>query len=467
MGCFFGCFRVKDKPSAHLFSAAVPPKSRDHLARNQLATLLYASEQPDADGSPLPSKGGANGDENDDEGELKREVKFLKSCGTLISTPAELHKATKPVRKATVAEPDASPEKDCLMSSSPGNLRGGSRKSQPHEKLPCGTQISRRSGRQNEVGLVEEQSLQQPKDVFVSSEVLIKVSKNNADTLLLNSFRHPTEAVHGKKFVHFECTTKQSADQLEKMFDAAVIEDKENQHGTKMSPYPTPLKLTDEMQTPGTIYTHPQNCINHKNPRIRSQYVHPIARSVENSTQWKAVKVDMDRLMSYPDELSAEDAVVSSPAVRPGRYWNPVLESRGSSDDTVSGKSLEETVSVDSSLADWLKPVNPKDPVSRKATINSSGSKSSDADRPIIGMVAAHWNDEQMSISPKCWDGNGIPNSTSKYKEDQKVNWHATPFEERLEKALSDDKFYPQRLIDRGQLFGVDENECDTATSTC
>ena len=39
-------------------------------------------------------------------------------------------------------------------------------------------------------------------------------------------------------------------------------------------------------------------------------------------------------------------------------------------------------------------------------------------DRPIIGMVAAHWNEkEQSQISPKWWDGNGIPNSTNKYKE--------------------------------------------------
>lgn len=39
-------------------------------------------------------------------------------------------------------------------------------------------------------------------------------------------------------------------------------------------------------------------------------------------------------------------------------------------------------------------------------------------DRPIIGAAAAHWNEkEQSQISPKWWDGNGIPNSTNKYKE--------------------------------------------------
>lgn len=33
------------------------------------------------------------------------------------------------------------------------------------------------------------------------------------------------------------------------------------------------------------------------------------------------------------------------------------------------------------------------------------------------------------------------------FVQDQKVSWHATPFEERLEKALSDEKLFPQRSI--------------------
>ena len=43
---------------------------------------------------------------------------------------------------------------------------------------------------------------------------------------------------------------------------------------SKPSPNPTPLKLTDEMQTPGTVFpTYQENMTNKKNPRIRSQYV--------------------------------------------------------------------------------------------------------------------------------------------------------------------------------------------------
>ncbi|XP_057861413.2 uncharacterized protein LOC131069851 [Cryptomeria japonica] len=62
-------------------------------------------------------------------------------------------------------------------------------------------------------------------------------------------------------------------------------------------------------------------------------------------------------------------------------------------------------------------------------------------DRPIMGLVAAHWNDKQ-SVSPSKWDDHkgGVANSTNKYKEDQKVSWDSTPFEVRLERALSNRK---------------------------
>ncbi|KAK8939391.1 hypothetical protein KSP40_PGU019169 [Platanthera guangdongensis] len=71
----------------------------------------------------------------------------------------------------------------------------------------------------------------------------------------------------------------------------------------------------------------------------------------------------------------------------------------------------------------------------------SHSDNSPHVDRPIIGTAAAHWSGEDSSrISPRQWDGNGIPNSTTKYKEDQRVSWHATPFEVRLDKALSDEK---------------------------
>jgi hypothetical protein len=72
------------------------------------------------------------------------------------------------------------------------------------------------------------------------------------------------------------------------------------------------------------------------------------------------------------------------------------------------------------SLSHWLKPANPKKPFRDEALTNdrSHSAKSLDEDRPIIRMVAAYWKDkEPVNFTPKWFDGNGIPNSTKKYKE--------------------------------------------------
>jgi hypothetical protein len=67
---------------------------------------------------------------------------------------------------------------------------------------------------------------------------------------------------------------------------------------------------------------------------------------------------------------------------------------------------------------EWLKHPNPKKPFRDEALTGERSAKSSDEDRPIMGMAAAHWKDEEPeNLTPKLWDGNGIPNSTKKYKE--------------------------------------------------
>ncbi|GMY09227.1 protein JASON isoform X1, partial [Fagus crenata] len=61
----------------------------------------------------------------------------------------------------------------------------------------------------------------------------------------------------------------------------------------------------------------------------------------------------------------------------------------------------------------------------------------------------------------------GVKESLSgKDLKDQKVSWHATPFEERLEKALSEESVITQRKHIYGKLIAFDENEeGDTALS--
>ncbi|GKD38350.1 JASON-like protein, partial [Tanacetum coccineum] len=82
------------------------------------------------------------------------------------------------------------------------------------------------------------------------------------------------------------------------------------------------------------------------------------------------------------------------------------------------------------------------------------GSAATDID--LVLMTNSHWNADAIVVHLWWWDGNGIPNSTNKYKEDQKVSWHATPFEERLEKALSEDKIIVERKQLRKTFYNMD-----------
>ncbi|KAF8046165.1 hypothetical protein N665_3978s0001, partial [Sinapis alba] len=77
---------------------------------------------------------------------------------------------------------------------------------------------------------------------------------------------------------------------------------------------------------------------------------------------------------------------------------------------------------------------------SAASTPRKSPRKSHD-ETPIIGTVGGYWGNHSKAVdSGSASSFKGIPNTTSKYREDKSVNWHSTPFEARLEKALSRDK---------------------------
>ncbi|XP_021997560.1 protein JASON isoform X1 [Helianthus annuus] len=161
---------------------------------------------------------------------------------------------------------------------------------------------------------------------------------------------------------------------------------------SKPSPNTTPFKLTDDMQTLGTVFPPYGN-----NPRVKFQYVY----SPMNTKKF-----------SQLDE--------------------PVQESPQSQVKLQASTKSNYEGCVDQSLV----------PASYGQT---------PGDRPILGVVTAYWNADETPFTPKWGDGNGIPNTTNKYREDQKVSWHATPFEERLEKALMEDKFIHKRKR-RGEI---------------
>lgn len=181
---------------------------------------------------------------------------------------------------------------------------------------------------------------------------------------------------------------------------------------SKHSPGPTPLKLTDEMETPGTVY--PAKLENHRSghhARIRLQYVYPVSKSMNIQTEPTTVN-GVPHLPGQSDKPS--DYPAQNPKSTDGL---PLLEhvrsayspessgavSAGKEALTLGRKSTMDHLGGGRSANIPRAEKNPGSPV---------------RDRPIVGMVAAHWSSEETTrTSPELWDGKGIPNSTKKYNE--------------------------------------------------
>ncbi|TYG45167.1 hypothetical protein ES288_D11G153200v1 [Gossypium darwinii] len=196
-----------------------------------------------------------------------------------------------------------------------------------------------------------------------------------------------------------------------------------------------------------------------------------VLKPVENLAQWKAVKAKGSTpLKPQKENLSLEQE-------------EPRLSSSFHRSSKEHSFSFSEEVSVDASLSNWLSS-REATPVKKSSTFNactpersvspaSISMKMSPEDRPIlgaltleeinkfsassltsrrspsrsptpdempiIGTVGTYWNHESTTTKDSNSGASfkGIPNTTSKYREDKKVNWHSTPFEKRLERALN------------------------------
>ncbi|KAK1438033.1 hypothetical protein QVD17_03834 [Tagetes erecta] len=418
MGCFFGCFRVRDdrRGPIHLLSQPISSTAKDPVvstARNPLSSLLLYEAEGRDESSPKDRKHSVSGSVATDINlqELKAEAKFLKNCGTLPQTPAEIRTYEK------------------LTSSKPQN--GDTESPAFHSWLQNATSIEK-------IKLQKEPRLESsPVKLFKEWETKSDASSHSPDSCvtgrsaegggvrhsLENADVHADLAQHRNKSVRFDCDVDASSYSLNSS-SSEVTRQEPKSSGypsdysvSKPSPYPTPLSLTNDMQTPGTVFpSHLQNKEIERYPRIRSQYVQPVLTPVENAAQLKKL---------VEESFSSGD-------------YSGLSEEHLEKGASTAGKELN----VDTSLSSWL----PPKPKTIPGGNNRSFTHRTPVDRPILGMVATHWNaDEIVESPPKWWDGNGIPNSTNKYKEDQKVSWHATPFEERLEKALSEDRLIAER----------------------
>lgn len=220
-------------------------------------------------------------------------------------------------------------------------------------------------------------------------------SEKNA--ALVTPWPSATDIQRKNKSVRFECFTDTSSCGSSSEYGGGHMKKMEasnNQSAHKSSPYPTPIKLSDEMQTPGTFYPATSEDFPNGKPRVRSQFVYSFCKPGENISQFKVLKEE-----DFDSEQDSGDL------------------------SGLKNNSYENSSNVEGGLSSWLKPASVIQE-ERKKRLEEAYSqiphfRKTPADRPILGMVAAHWSEEEGSDvpPPKWWDGNGIPNSTNKYKE--------------------------------------------------
>ncbi|VAI22565.1 unnamed protein product [Triticum turgidum subsp. durum] len=472
MGCLFDCFRAAGgepragRARAQLVSSSVVGERRAPPSRNALSAVFLREDE----GSQATSSGSDRdaGSNRVDPELVHEEATILKNGGALSETPNEILKGPQSMDSALQYE--------------------------THSVLRTAL-----SENMNSMEVLKADECQTPSASHQSSYPpdATSSSRNGCDA----SNQHDTEPVSksidsdgvnnepvldcGIKLTTLEsCSVTSNAD---------IYLD-----GSKSSPFSTPLKVNGGMHTPVNTQVPDLEELTYENcTRSCSHDLHEGQNSSQDlghcgvyredpcqpdicDEDLKGAKNDSPDLVetSISDECSVfQNSEGSVSSYNKTSDSTSFVEKCQATDVTVHARR-NKVITTNSgsdvefpSLSQWLKPPSSSKAVRDESytsdTFNSA--KSSDEDRPIIGMVAAHWKSEEPdNFTPKWWDGNGIPNSTNKYKEDQKVSWHAMSFEERLEKALSEEKLLSQRKCSTGNtshFSGVEGEESDTAAS--
>lgn len=224
------------------------------------------------------------------------------------------------------------------------------------------------------------------------------------------------------------------------------------------SPFPTPLVVRDDIQTPG-FTTHQGNFKPGKRGRASKQFVYPVLRPIENKLQWTELRDESSPVVaSHPPkrrylsadstenekpqqqtlpgsvnadaELSSESAPFLFHAGRKEQHAQEVTPPEEPRDENVSqqqlvgggvgellNKSSENGKHGVASLSCWLK-TSCADGEGQTGRQLGFGSVDL-SDVPIFVASGLNWDIENnpTPMLPKAWDGNGIPNTTTKYKE--------------------------------------------------
>ncbi|KAL0383649.1 UNVERIFIED_CONTAM: protein JASON [Sesamum calycinum] len=245
---------------------------------------------------------------------------------------------------------------------------------------------------------------------------------------------------------------------------------------------PSPHAIDEEAESPMVKPQLPDEDVKafgtKPNARDRSDYINSVLNPVENITQWKAAKskgthvlkpqkenltgnfeaprisfssepplgqapfsfkTKSDQLKNSNQEISVDASLSNwlvSPEITPPKKTSfsgleTITSVRTMSEGCPSVRSFEDRPILGALTVEELRQISPS-PSPRK-----SPSRSPD-DMPIIGTVGTYWNHSgSAKRSDSASSFKGIPNTTSKYREDKRVNWHSTPFETRLDRALN------------------------------
>ncbi|CAL9235017.1 unnamed protein product [Arabidopsis halleri] len=438
MGCLFGCFRARDDQSTNN-SVSQAKSNRGHESKNRLSALFLSEEN--AASSPChDDREGSSLNSMHIDKDLKNEAQFLKVSSEIPATPIEIRKASKKLETPQGGEHLGS-SPSWISSNSDAVFHLDEKKNEPCE----------------EMGRSLDTSEQTPSSCLTDSRNNARTSSASSDASeesIGTVFRDEVDRTGKAPRKAGNITEKTKSVWSEIDFDqpyssSSSKNSTSRKHEMAGKTYisatslnPTSLKLSDEIQTPGTIFPANMKSVGRGRPRIRSQFVHS---DYENASLCKPPEDSNESLEQAKVQACKEKTENESPT-------STICEGK------LEESSDERYPIVETSSSPWVKQSK------KKSNENIEALSITPGDRPIIGMVAAHWNEkEQSQISPKWWDGNGIPNSTNKYKEDQKVSWHATTFEERLEKALSEEG--GQGFIPPRRLGTVEESERGTAIS--
>ncbi|KAL9253346.1 JASON-like protein [Drosera capensis] len=418
--CLLGCLHVRDnKDDDDVDNQRRSMDSARSISRtegvpvqkNQLSSLLLSDEErvplvvKDRE-NPTCGAGWSRSEVVDRE--LKDEAKFLKACGTIPETPAEIRNLSRKFKDSSPPDARAVPSEvyprlpsisTCVLLNGDTELDKSSDLTEVHEE-----------GRPE----FEEESspIRTPNTAAFALSSALSVKKS-----------------HKQKSVRF-----QREPVLRKTSPGQNVEKLElagNQSVRKLSPCPTPLKITDDMQTPGTVFANSLGRLAYRNTgRIRAQYVYTILAPLQkvphiNLLNQEGINLPLASITEM-DTASLKENLTPSSEIEAG-------ELSGNS-DLKSGFSLDAKLTSPSSFHGCKE--------YRGAVCLGNGiSRSNHGDRPALVMVDT--NSEQGEKLPDVSvKGDGVDaslDSTTKYKLDPKVSWHGIPFEEKLDRAMSEE----------------------------